>query len=67
MIDQSTFQWPQGRSAVELSEEIEQAVAGGDWMIYMIHGVGEGTHSLYIDEDEHQPLVQFLGERQDEI
>ena len=34
MIDQSTFQWPQGRSAVELSEEIERAVAGGDWMIY---------------------------------
>lgn len=33
----------------------------------MIHGVGEGTHGLYIYEDEHQPLVQFLGERQDEI
>ncbi|MEE3258545.1 MAG: polysaccharide deacetylase family protein [Candidatus Latescibacterota bacterium] len=56
-----------GRSATELREEIERAVAGGGWIIYMIHGVGEGTHGLFIDESEHQQLVQYLGEQQDEI
>ena len=55
------------RSAAELSNEIEEAVASGGWIIYMIHGVGEGTHGLFIDEGEHQKLVQYLGERQDEI
>ena len=56
-----------GRCGAELSKEIEQAVAAGDWIIYMIHGVGEGTHGLFIDEDEHRQLVHFLGESQDEI
>ena len=56
-----------GRSAAELSEEIERAAAAGDWIIYMIHGVGEGTHGLFIDEDEHRQLVEYLGGRQDDI
>ncbi|MDP7000131.1 MAG: hypothetical protein QF569_29065, partial [Candidatus Poribacteria bacterium] len=55
------------RSAAELGEEIECAVAKGDWIIYMIHGVGEGTHGLFIDENEHQRLVEYLAEKQDEI
>ena len=33
----------------------------------MIHGVGEGTHGLFIDENEHQRLVEYLGGKQDEI
>ena len=32
----------------------------------MIHGVGEGTHGLYIDPEVHQSLVDYL-ERQDSI
>jgi len=55
------------RSAAELGEEIGCAVAKGDWIIYMIHGVGEGTHGLFIDENEHQRLVEYLGGKQDEI
>ncbi len=55
------------RSATEIGEEIERAVAKGDWIIYMIHGVGEGTHGLFIDENEHQRLVEYLGGKQDEI
>ena len=52
------------RSAAELGEEIECAVAKGDWIIYMIHGVGEGTHGLFIDENEHQRLVEiWVGSR----
>ena len=33
----------------------------------MIHGVGEGTHDLYIYPEVHQSLVDYLGERQDSI
>ena len=50
-----------------LRQEIDAAVASGGWIIYMIHGVGEGTHSLYIDPGVHQDLVDYLGERRDSI
>tara|TARA_Y100000588_G_scaffold213533_1_gene227487 strand:+ start:550 stop:1320 length:771 start_codon:yes stop_codon:yes gene_type:complete len=50
-----------------LRQEIEAAVTAGGWLIYMIHGVGEGTHGLFIDPDEHQKLVDYLGEQQDLI
>ena len=41
--------------------EIDRAVEQGGWIIYMIHGVGEGTHGMYMDPDEHQRLVEYLG------
>ena len=50
-----------------LRQEIDNAVASGGWIIYMIHGVGAGTHGLYIDPEVHQSLVDYLGERQDSI
>ncbi len=33
----------------------------------MIHGIGEGTHNLYIDVEEYQKLVDYLGAQQDSI
>ena len=27
----------------------------------MIHGVGEGTHDLFIDTEEHKKLISWLG------
>ena len=33
----------------------------------MIHGVGEGTHGLYMDPVVHKTLVSYLGDRQDSI
>ena len=50
-----------GRTVDELRPEIDRAVEQGDWIIYMIHGVGEGTHGMYMDPDEHQRLVEYLG------
>ena len=56
-----------GRDFDRLRLEIADAVAAGGWIIYMIHGVGKGTHGLYIDPEVHQSLVDYLGERQDSI
>jgi hypothetical protein len=33
----------------------------------MIHGVGEGTHSLFIDSDEHSKLIDYLEKKRNEI
>lgn len=56
-----------GRDFELLQREIDGAMESGGWIIYMIHGVGEGTHGLYIDVEEHQKLVDYLGEQQDSI
>jgi sialate O-acetylesterase len=50
-----------------LQGEIDAAMQTGGWIIYMIHGVGEGTHKLYIDVEEHQKLVDYLSAQQDSI
>ena len=56
-----------GKEIAALRAEIDQAVSTGGWIIYMIHGVGQGTHSLYIEPEEHQRLVDHLGGQQDSI
>lgn len=53
-----------GKTFDQLRAEIEQARERGGWIIYMFHGVGQGTHSLFIDDKEHRKLVEWLdGER----
>ena len=66
MANQSAFSWPEGIQGV-VSISYDDAIASGGWIIYMIHGVGEGTHGLYIDPEVHQSLVDYLGERQNSI
>lgn len=34
--------------------------AAGQWLIYEIHGVGEGTHQLFVDGAEHRRLLDHL-------
>ena len=50
-----------------MKQEIDTGIEAGGWVIYMIHGVGEGTHGMCIESAEHQRLVDYLGERQDTI
>lgn len=50
-----------------LRGEIESAVREGKWIFYMFHGVGKGTHSLYIEKAEHDKLVRYLGENKHRI
>lgn len=56
-----------GCSFRELSAELEGLSALGGWFIYTMHGVGSRDHTLYIAEDEHRLLVEFLGERRNSI
>lgn len=49
-----------GRTFEQLRDEIEAAVKEGKWIFYMIHGVGEGSHTFYIDAKEHQKLLDYL-------
>ncbi len=51
----------------QLQLQIDQAVAAGDWIIYMIHGVGQGTHGMYMEVDQHQRLIDYLGQHQKRI
>jgi hypothetical protein len=45
----------------DIREEIERAAEIGGWIVLMIHGVGQGTHGMYIDTDEHEKLISWLG------
>lgn len=56
-----------GRSFEQLRGEIEAAVRQGKWIFYMFHGVGKGTHNLYIEADEHRKLIAYLSANTDRI
>jgi len=56
-----------GRSFESLKDEITAAVEAGNWVIYTMHGVGDGTHRLFIDADEHWRLVEWLGANRQRI
>lgn len=51
-----------GRPFEELRDLIDQAVALGGWLIFMIHGVGPGTHDhgLFLDPAVHEQLLTHL-------
>jgi len=51
------------KTVAELWQDIERAVEQGGWIIFMFHGVGKGTHNLYIDTDQHARLVDDLAGR----
>ena len=56
-----------GKTFEQLRDEIESAVRQGKWIFYMIHGIGKGTHSLYIEADEHAKLIEYLSANRDRI
>lgn len=56
-----------GKTFEQLRREIEAARDRGGWIIYMIHGVGEGTHNLFIDDAEHRRLIEWLDEQRDTL
>lgn len=56
-----------GLSFGDMRAEIERALEIGGWIVWMIHGVGAGTHGLYIAAEEHAQLVRWLGDHKDQI
>lgn len=55
------------RTFVALQAEIESVVQAGGWIIYTIHGVGEGSHKWHMLTEEHQQLVTWLGQQRARI
>ena len=51
----------------DVREEIECAAEMGGWIVWMIHGVGQGMHGMYIDTDEQEKLISWLGASKAEI
>ena len=43
----------QHMSLQDVQETISNAGGMGGWAVFMIHGVGEGTHSLYMEKSDH--------------
>jgi hypothetical protein len=52
-----------GRSLEELKDVVGQARASGGWAILMIHGIGAGTHDLYLDADIHEGFAGWLAQQ----
>lgn len=56
-----------GKTFEQLRAEIEAARERGAWIIYMFHGVGKETHNLYVDDEEHRKLVEWLDQERGTI
>lgn len=55
------------KTFLQMRAEIEAARAQGRWIIYMFHGVGKGTHALFVDDQEHRKLIEWLDMERDSI
>jgi peptidoglycan/xylan/chitin deacetylase (PgdA/CDA1 family) len=51
----------------DIQKTIERAMELGGWAVFMLHGVGEGTHSLYMEKSTHKKLVAWLAANQADI
>jgi hypothetical protein len=56
-----------GKTATELQHDIERATNMNGWIIFMFHGVGKGTHSGFIDVEQHVRLIDYLEENSSRI
>lgn len=53
-----------GRSLEDLTQLVEQASKSGGWAVLMIHGIGAGTHDLYLDAGVHEHFIDWLSSQQ---
>lgn len=56
-----------GKSFEELKPHIDSAIEKGGWVIFMVHGVGEGNHPFYMEDAEHAKLVEWLGKNKESV
>ncbi|NBV22699.1 MAG: hypothetical protein EBS05_12385 [Proteobacteria bacterium] len=56
-----------GETFAGLRQNIEAAIGGGGWLILTLHGVGAGTHSLYLETTEHRQLLDWLASQRTRI
>jgi len=48
------------RSLEDLTSLVEQTRSTGGWAVFLIHGIGAGTHELYLDADVHERFTSWL-------
>lgn len=53
-----------GRSLEDLTQLVEQTRQSGGWAVLMLHGIGAGTHNLYLDEVVHAQFIRWLARQQ---
>jgi len=53
------------RTFEELRNEICAAREDGGWLVYVIHGVGIGTHPLFLERKHHEQLLDWLADETD--
>jgi hypothetical protein len=52
-----------GYSLKELKDLVEKARTSGGWAVLMIHGIGTGTHDLYLDIEVHKRFIGWLAKQ----
>ncbi len=52
-----------GHSLEDLRSIGERTQTTGGWAVLMIHGIGAGTHDLYLDADIHEHFIQWLSQQ----
>jgi hypothetical protein len=53
-----------GRSLDELMQLVEGTRESCGWAILMIHGIGAGTHDLYLEAEVHDRFIRWLARQQ---
>jgi peptidoglycan-N-acetylglucosamine deacetylase len=55
------------RTFPDLREEVTSLIQSGGWIIYTIHGVGDQTHSHFIDYNEHRKFIDWLSQMRSSV
>lgn len=59
--------WSDRRSFGDFALDFARILDTNGWVIYTFHGVGEGSHELFIDLVEHTRLLEFLRDNRERI
>jgi peptidoglycan/xylan/chitin deacetylase (PgdA/CDA1 family) len=54
-----------GRKFHELRDEICAARDAGGWLVYVIHGIGAGTHDAFVEREIHEQLLGWLASQEE--
>jgi peptidoglycan/xylan/chitin deacetylase (PgdA/CDA1 family) len=51
----------------DIRQTVARAAEMGGWAVFMIHGVGQGTHGMYMETATHEKLVAWLAANKADI
>jgi hypothetical protein len=56
-----------GKTFEYLSEQVNEAIDCGGWIIFMFHGVGPRDHRLHVDTEVHRRFIEWLAGESDKV